>query len=71
MFDNYLEQHPDKLESVNNTPDVVRFILNMLEFFGIELFFDPSKAEPERKDGEDDLFVYCQVSENCHRLFLR
>ena len=71
MFDNYLEQHPDKLESVNNTPDVVRFILTMLEFFGIELFFDPSKAEPERKDGEDDLFVYCQVSENCHRLFLR
>ena len=30
MFDNYLEQHSDKLDSVNNTADVVRFILTML-----------------------------------------
>ena len=62
MFDNYVNAHPGKLDSVSNIKDVVKYVLDMLESFGIELFFDPSKTESARNDGEDDLFVYCQVS---------
>ena len=62
MFDNYVDEHPEKIDSVSNITDVVKFVLDMLDSFGIELFFDPNKPVPEEKGGEDDLFVYCQVS---------
>ena len=67
MFDNYVDAHPEKLDSVSNTTEVVKFVLDMLDSFNIELFFDPSKPELEKKSGEDDLFVYCQVSIYCQQ----
>ena len=72
MFDNHLKNHPDSLKKVNSTEDAVKFVLNMLEDFNIQLYFDPDKKEPAQQKGEqeDDLFRYCQVSglsniENC------
>ena len=61
MFDNYLEKYPERLEIVDNTEDAVKFVLDLLDEFDIQLFFDPSRKEPEKKKGEDDLFIYCQV----------
>ena len=61
MFDNYLEKYPERLERVDNTEDAVKFVLDLLDEFDIQLFFDPSRKEPEKKKGEDDLFIYCQV----------
>ena len=62
LFDNYVEDYPDKLETVSSTEDVVKFMLEMFKWSDIQLFYDPSKKEPEKKEGEDDLYVYCQVT---------
>ena len=53
MFDNYVDAHPEKLDSVSNTTEVVKFVLDMLDSFNIELFFDPSKPELEKKRGDN------------------
>ena len=62
LFDNYHGEHPEKLSSVSCLDDAVKYVLHMLESFDIQLFYDPSRQEPEKKKGEDDLFVYCKVS---------
>ena len=64
MFDNHMKNYPESLKKVNSTEDAVKFVLNMLEEFNIQLFFDPEKKEPSLQEGdqEDDLFRYCQVS---------
>ena len=62
MFDNYQEEHPERLQSVNNTEDATKFVMDMLDEFRIQLYYDPSREEPGPQEGEDDLFQYCQVS---------
>ena len=62
MFDKYQDQHPEKLESVKNTKEAMKFVLDMLDEFDIQLYYDPSRVEPGQQEGEDDLFQYCQVS---------
>ena len=64
MFDNHLKNHPNSLKKVNSTEDAVKFLLNMLEDFNIQLYFDPDRQEPDQQKGEDDLFRYCQVSQD-------
>ena len=61
LYDNYHEKHPERLKSVDSTGDAVKFVLDMLEYFDIDLFYDPGRKESEKKEGEDDLFQYCQV----------
>ena len=63
MFDNYQEKHSEKLANVNSTEGVVNYVKKMLEFYDIQLFFDPAKQESDPGVGEDDLFHYCQVRE--------
>ena len=60
MFDNYHEKNPDKLKNVDTTEDAVNFVLELLDEFDIQLFFDPNRNYMQ-KEGEDDLFLYCQV----------
>ena len=59
MFDNYQEKHSEKLAEVDSTEGVVNFVKEMLEYFDIQLFFDPAKEESIPGVGEDDLFHYC------------
>ena len=65
MFDNYIEKFPESLTSVKTTEDALNFVRSLLEEFDIQIFHDPSLQEPEQKEGEDDLFKYCQVSKVC------
>ena len=65
MFDNFVEKFPERLEQVSSTEDTVKFVLDMLEEFNIQLYFDPIEKELGDQTGEDDLFVYCQVSDLC------
>ena len=65
MFDNYTAEHPSKLSCVNSLQDVVDFIQEMLDFYAVQLFYDPTFEAPYSED-DDDLFVYCQVSK-CRR----
>ena len=60
MFDTYVDKNPDKLNDVTNTEEATKFILGMLDEFNIQLFYDPSREEPEKVEGEDDLFNYCK-----------
>ena len=64
MFDYYIENFPDRLKEVNSTEKVVKFVLDMLKEFDIQLYFDPDRQEPDQQKGEDDLFRYCQVSQD-------
>ena len=61
MFDNYNEKFPERLESVDNTEEAIKFIHDMLEEFKIQVFFDPVTKDSDAEVEEDDLFVYCQV----------
>ena len=65
MFDNFVEKFPERLEQVSSTEDTVKFVLDMLEEFNIQLYLDPIEKDLGDKTGEDDLFVYCQVSDLC------
>ena len=60
MFDNFNSMYPDKLLAVEKAEDVIRYMLDMLEEFQVQLYYEPDKQMIER-DGEDDLFKYCQV----------
>ena len=60
MFDNYQEEHGESLASINSTKDVVTYIIDMFNYFDIQIFFDPSKNLVARKEGEDDLYYYCK-----------
>ena len=61
MFDNYQEIHSDKLDQIHSTQDVVTYVLKMLEFYNVNLYYDPER-EVLSEEGVDDLFIYCQVS---------
>ena len=61
MFDNYHDENSERLNSVNSLDDLVTFVMDMLDYFNIELYFDPDRQEPAKNDEEDDLFEYCQV----------
>ena len=61
MFDNYNEKFPERLKSVDNTEEAIKFIHDMLEEFKIQVFFDPVTKDSDAGVEEDDLFVYCQV----------
>ena len=61
MFDNYNEKFPERLKSVDNTEEAIKFIHDMLEEFKIQVFFDPVTKDSDAEVKEDDLFVYCQV----------
>ena len=60
MFDNFMEGNAGLLESVKDTESAVNFVIAMLDEFGVQLFYDPSKEASEKVDGEDDMFVYCK-----------
>ena len=60
MFDNYNALYPKKLDAVENAEDVVKYVLDMLAEYQIQLYYDPLQEYVE-KPGEDDLFKYCQV----------
>ena len=61
MFDNYEEKYPDRLEKVESTEDAVKYVHELLDEFSIQLYYDPSRKDPEGGKGEDDLFNYCRV----------
>ena len=61
MFDNFLDSNNQRLSQVKYTDDVVNFILEMLEYFNVKLFYDPSNDGEVPGENEDDLYVYCQV----------
>ena len=60
MFDNYQNNKIGKLEAVASNESAVAFVLDMLDAFNIQLYFDPNKPMAERQKGEDDLFMYCR-----------
>ena len=60
MFDNFNSMYPEKLAAVETAEHVIEYILDMLNEFQVELYFDPKRKVVE-KPGEDDLFKYCQV----------
>lgn len=60
MYDNYMVKNAKCLDEVTDTKSAVNFVLQMLDSFGIQLFYDPSKPVPEKKKGEDDMFSYCK-----------
>ena len=60
MFDNYQKTHSEQLSLVDSTESVVKYVMDMLTFFGVQLYYDPSKDVQE--DGKDDMFYYCRVS---------
>ena len=60
MFDNYQNDNKGKLEAVASNESAVAFVLDMLDAFNIQLYFDPTKPMAERERGEDDLFMYCR-----------
>ena len=60
MYDNFTAMNPKVLQDIHSLEDVNKFILEMLDYFGVQLYYDPNRESSE--DTEDDLFVYCQVS---------
>ena len=60
MFDNYMVENSEILEEVTDQKSAVKFVLGMLDSFGVQIYYDPSMADPEKKEGEDDMFVYCK-----------
>ena len=61
LFDNFTEEHPERLAAVHSLDDTVKFVMDMLDSFAIQLFYDPGRKEPDMNEGEDDLYRYCQV----------
>ena len=60
MFDNFMEKNAQLLGKVCDTDSAVMFVHEMLDEFGIQLFFDPSKGGRDKLEGEDDMFLYCR-----------
>ena len=60
MFDNYQEAFGDRLLHISSLADALEYVYDMLDYFGIQLFYDPKK-EFTIEEGEDDPFLYCQV----------
>ena len=59
--DSSFERH-DQFMAAVQASYLVKFVLDMLDEFDIQLYYDPSRVEPGQQEGEDDLFQYCQVS---------
>ena len=64
MFDNYMVDNSKLLEEVTDTKTAVKFVHGMLDSFGITLYYDPGMPDPEKRGGEDDLFMYCKAGLN-------
>ena len=61
MFDNYIGKNSKSLDEVTSTNTAIRFVLNMLQEFDIQLYYDPNKPTThEKTKGEDDMFSYCK-----------
>ena len=60
MFDNYNELFPERLRAVETCDDAIRYGLEMLEHYEIQLYYDPSKSSSTNA-AVDDLYTYCQV----------
>ena len=60
MFDNYHEKYPERLVAVETAEDSISYALEMLEEFGIDIFYDGDCQESDEYKG-DDLYRYCQV----------
>jgi hypothetical protein len=60
MFDNYQMVDKDKLAAVDSYESALTFVLGMLDAYDVQLFFDPEKPLPEKRRGEDDMYVYCR-----------
>ena len=61
MFDNYIGKYSKSLDEVTSTDTAIKFVLNMLEEFDIQLYYDPTKPTTQEKTkGEDDMFSYCK-----------
>ena len=58
------------LDDVSITDSALKFVLEMLDAFDIQFYYDPTspvsekekgeKEEGEQGEGEDDMFVYCK-----------
>ena len=60
LFDNYLVKYPEKLDRVDSTDSAVQYIIQMLQEFNIQWYYDPNTEDTSKGD-EDDLFRYCKV----------
>ena len=60
MFDNYHEKYPERLVAVETAEDSISYALEMLEEFGIDIFYDGDCQKSDEYKG-DDLYRYCQV----------
>ena len=61
MFDNYQEFDEGRLRQIKDTDDIVSYVLDMLNYFGVQFYYDPND-ENSRSEDEDDMYIYCQVS---------
>ena len=48
-----------QIPSFPSTDETVMYIWEMLDSFGIQLYYDPDREQVNKED-EDDLFVYCK-----------
>ena len=60
MFDNYQMKDKGKLVAVDSYDSALAFVLGMLDAYDVQLFYDPKKPLPEKRKGEDDMYVYCR-----------
>ena len=60
LFDNFSEEQPEQLHCIKSMEDLVKFVLDMLSSYAIQLYYDPTIQEADRSEDEDDLFQYCQ-----------
>ena len=58
MFDNHMMENKDKLDAVKSFESAVTFVLDMLDAYDIQLYYDPQKELPEMEG--DDMYVYCR-----------
>ena len=58
MFDNHMMENKDKLDAVKSFESAVTFVLDMLDAYDIQLYYDPQKELPEME--VDDMYVYCR-----------
>ena len=50
MFKNHLQEEPDALDNIKDESTAVSFVLNMLDKYDVELYFNPDQAQlPEDK----------------------
>ena len=49
MFRNYIKEEPTALDDIVDEATAIKFVLNMLKYYDVELYFDPKKAQQDDK----------------------